>query len=197
MYVQIEDEFIARVPPDKLGTDYDDSLLGVARSSLEGILRDAELASYGVSKRCLVISVSSIEKVGEGSIVHGDGAVYQTLKFKAIGYMPEMQEIVEGYVTSVQKFGAFVRIGPFEGLLHISQIMDDRIDIDLSNQRFIGKDTKRDLKVGDRVRVKIVALNLPSSFIGDSKIGLTMKQLGLGKLEWLKKRKEVKAANEA
>ncbi len=197
MYVEIEDEFIARVPPDKLGLDYDNALLGVAKTSLEGILRDAEVASYGVSKRCFVISVSSIEKIGEGTIVHGDGAVYQTLRFRAIGYMPEMQEIVEGYVTSVQKFGAFVRFGPFEGLLHISQIMDDRIDIDLANQRFIGKDTKRDLKMGDRVRVKIVALSLPSSFIGDSKVGLTMKQLGLGKLDWLRKRKENRVENEA
>lgn len=196
MYVQIEDEYIARIPPDKLGSSYEEAIYTVARESLEGTLRDIDVTTGGVSSRCYIISVISIEKQGEGTIVHGDGAVYQSLRFTAIGYVPEMQEIVDGIVTSVQKFGAFIRFGPFEGLLHISQIMDDRIDIDLNNQRFIGKDTKRDVKVGDRVRVKIVAMSIPSSYIGDAKIGLTMKQPGLGKMEWLRKKREAKVENE-
>ncbi|MFG1520240.1 MAG: S1 RNA-binding domain-containing protein, partial [Thermoplasmataceae archaeon] len=88
-------------------------------------------------------------------------------------------------VTSVKEFGAFVRFGPFEGLLHISQIMDDMISTDLTNQRIIGKETKREIKVGDKVRVKIVSLNLASASMLDSRIGLNMKQLGLGKVDWL------------
>jgi DNA-directed RNA polymerase subunit E' len=67
--------------------------------------------------------------------------------------------------------------------------MDGRIDIDLDNQRLIGKDTKKDLKAGDKVRVKIVNLNLNSSNVRDSRIGFTMKQMGLGKLQWLYKKK--------
>src|SRR4030042_1968823 len=67
---------------------------------------------------------------------------------------------VEGSVVEILKFGAFVRFGPLDGLLHISQIMDDRIDVDDSNQRLLGKDTKRDLRVGDKVRARIVALSI-------------------------------------
>ena len=53
------------------------------------------------------------------------------------------------------------------------------------NQRIIGKETKREIKVGDKVRVKIVSLNLASASMLDSRIGLNMKQLGLGKVDWL------------
>ena len=190
MYIFVEDEYIARIPPELLGEDYDKSVLDVARTSLEGRLIDVqseEQPGKNVGK-CYILSITDVKKLGEGAIVHGDGGVYQTIRYKALGYFPEMQEIVEGIVTSVQKCSAFIRFGPFEGLLHISQIMDDRIDIDLGNQRFIGKDTKRDLKVGDKVRVRVVALNLSSSSIRDSKIGFTMKQLGLGKLQWLEKK---------
>ncbi|HIH59674.1 MAG TPA: S1 RNA-binding domain-containing protein, partial [Ferroplasma sp.] len=81
----------------------------------------------------------------------------------------------------------FIKFGPFEGLLHISQIMDDSINIDMENQRIVGKDTKMELKVGDKIRVRIVALNLSSSSLSDTKIGFTAKQPGLGKEEWAKK----------
>ncbi len=193
MFIMVEDEYIARIPPELLGDDYSKAVTQVTKDSLEGRLLDIQsdiIEGKSIGK-CLVVSIVDVDLVGEGAIVHGDGGVYQSVKFKALGFYPEMHEIVEGVVVSVQNFGAFVRFSAFDGLLHISQIMDDRIDVDLANSRFIGKDTKRDLKVGDRVRVKIVALNLSSSSIRDSKIGLTMKQLGLGKLEWLHEKKKV------
>lgn len=187
MYIVIEDEYIARIPPDKLGFDYEEAVKDVSKGSLEGKLID--LKDPGDDTRmlgkCYVVSIMNVERLGEGTIVHGDGGVYQSIRFKALAYYPEMQEIVEGIVVSVQNFGAFVKFGPFEGLLHKSQIMDDRIDVDMANQRFIGKETKRDIKAGDRLRVRIVSLNLNSSTLEDSKIGFTMKQSGLGKLEWL------------
>lgn len=188
MYIMIENENIARIPPEMLSNDYNESIMRVARDTIEGKLIDVDDDETQKSPgKCYVVSVVEVKPIGDGAIVHGDGGVYQTIKYKAIAYYPEMHEIIDGVVVSVKEFGAFVRIGPFDGLLHISQIMDDRIDKDMANQRFIGKDTKRDLKIGDRVRVRIVAMNLNSSSIRDSQIGLTMKQIGLGKLEWLEK----------
>src|SRR3972149_1277971 len=73
--------------------------------------------------------------------------------------------------------------GPLDGLLHIAQVMDDRVDVDEENQRLIGKDTKRDLRIGDRVRVRIVAVSLNERAPRESKIGLTMRQPALGKHE--------------
>lgn len=184
MYITVEKEYIARIPPEKLSGDYDDAVKQVAKESIEGKLVDLTEANYQ-NKKAFIISVVSVKTVGEGTIVHGDGGVYQSIRYKALGYLPEMQEVVDGIVTSVKEFGAFVRFGPFEGLLHISQIMDDMISTDLTNQRIIGKETKREIKVGDKVRVKIVSLNLASASMLDSRIGLNMKQLGLGKVDWL------------
>ncbi|MGC8516210.1 MAG: DNA-directed RNA polymerase [Thermoplasmata archaeon] len=192
MYVSIEKEYVARIPPEKLSGDYLKAVSDVAKTSIEGRLIDLEEQNYQ-NQKAFIISVLSVEPVGEGTIVHGDGGVYQSIKYNALGYLPEMQEIVDGFVTSVKEFGAFIRFGPFEGLLHKSQIMDDRIDIDLTNQRIVGKESKREIKVGDKLRVKIVSLNLASSSVMDSKIGLTMKQLGLGKVEWLNQVKKEKA----
>jgi DNA-directed RNA polymerase subunit E' len=39
--------------------------------------------------------------------------------------------------------------------------------------------------VGDHVRARIVSIELNEKNPEDSKIGLTMKQPGLGRLEWL------------
>lgn len=192
MYVEIEKEFVVRIPPERLSFDYEEAVKSVAKTSLEGRLIDLQEENYQ-NQKAFVISVTKVEQVGEGSIVHGDGGVYQSIKYKALGYLPELQEVVDGIVTSIKEFGAFVRFGPFEGLLHKSQIMDDRIDTDLANQRIVGKDTKREIKVGDRLRVKLVSLNLASASVLDSKIGLTMKQMGLGKPEWIEKAKKVPA----
>src|SRR3972149_6368609 len=63
---------------------------------------------------------------GKGRIVHGDGAVYQSVKYDAVVFTPQLQEIVDGTVVEILKFGAFIRFGPLDGLLHISQVMDDR-----------------------------------------------------------------------
>ena len=48
---------------------------------------------------------------------------------------PRDNEIIIGKVVEILKFGAFVRFGPLDGLLHISQVMDDRVDIDETSSR--------------------------------------------------------------
>jgi DNA-directed RNA polymerase subunit E' len=129
--------------------------------------------------------VTNIGKIGDGHIIHGDGGVYQRVKFDALMFKPELQEIVQGTVCEILKFGAFIRFGPLDGLLHISQIMDDRIDIDEGGNRLVGKDTKREIRIGDDVRARIVAISMNERSPRESKIGLTMRQPGLGKIAWL------------
>jgi DNA-directed RNA polymerase subunit E' len=113
--------------------------------------------------------------------------VYQKIKFEALTFKPELQEVIEGSVVEVKDFGAFVRFGALDGLLHISQIFDDRFDIDVENKRLIGKESKKDLRLNDRVRVRFVSLSLNEDNIRESKVGLTMRQPGLGKLDYLEK----------
>ena len=176
MYKMVERVDTVRIPPKQLGISLTDVVEELTHESFEGkIDKDNNLT----------ILATDIAPVGSGRIVHGDGAVYQEVKFKALVFKPELHEVVQGKVCEVLRFGAFVRFGPLDGLLHISQIMDDRIDIDEANNRLVGKDTKRDLRTGDIVRARIVAISINEVNYRESKIGLTMRQPGLGKLEWL------------
>ena len=103
------------------------------------------------------------------------------------GAGPAFFGIVEGKVAEITEFGCFVNIGPIAGLVHISQVMDDFVSYSKSGV-LQGKKTKRSLKVGDMVRARVVAISLKS--LQTAKIGLTMRQPGLGKLEWLKEGKK-------
>ena len=185
MYMLTEVEKVVRIPPAKLTEDIASEIDSLAWDSYEGRFGDEKM---------FTVLVKNVRPVGPGRIVHGDGAVYQTVKFEQVVFKPKDNEIVEGVVVEILKFGAFVRFGPLDGLLHVSQIMDDRVDIDESNQRLVGKETGRHLAVGDRVRARVVSIDLNEKNPQDSKIGLTMRQPGLGKLQWLeedrKKRKE-------
>jgi DNA-directed RNA polymerase subunit E' len=111
-------------------------------------------------------------------------------------FYPVIQEIVEGDIVEIADFGAFVRIGPVDALLHVSQLMDDYISYDEKQGVLLGKETKRKLASGDQVRVRITAVSLGRA--GSSgKIGVTARQPFVGKLEWI--RQEVaglKAAGE-
>jgi DNA-directed RNA polymerase subunit E' len=129
--------------------------------------------------------VKNVKRVGDGRIVHGDGAVYQNVTFDQIVFKLKENELVEGTVVQVTKFGAFIKFGPLDGLLHVSQVLDDRVDADLENQRLVGKDTGRSLSVGDRVRARIVGMDLNEKNVQDSKISLTMRQPGLGRIDWI------------
>jgi len=129
-----------------------------------------------------VVSVIEILEVGEGVIIPGDGAAYYNSKFKLLAWKPELQELVYGIISEITTFGAFINMGVMRGMIHISQTMDDYVSFSKSNT-LAGKSSKRALKTGDQCMARIVAI----SHRGDEpKIGLTMRQPGLGKLEWVK-----------
>ena len=176
MYMITEAQKIIRIPPSKLGEDISDVIGALSSETFEGKLEE---------DKSIAVLVGDVVPEGPGRIVHGDGAVYQTVKFKQLVFALRDNEVVEGTVVEVLNFGAFIRFGPLDGLLHVSQIMDDHVDIDEGNQRLIGKESGRTLAVGDKVRARVVSIDLNEKTPQDSKIGLTMRQPGLGKLEWI------------
>ena len=183
MYMLTEVEKVVRIPPKDLKDDIDSVIDSLTWETYEGRL--------GEDKNFTVL-IKNVRTVGPGRIVHGDGAVYQTVKFDQVVFKPRDNEIIEGVVVEILKFGAFVRFGPLDGLLHISQVMDDRVDIDKTNQRLVGKDTGRYLAVGDIVKARVVSIDLNEKNPQESKIGLTMRQPGLGKLQWLEEDQQKK-----
>ena len=190
MYMMIEKEETVRVPPEKLNEKLDETAEELTKENFEGMMANG----------AFTLLITNVKGVGDGKVVHGDGGVYQKVSFNALVLKPEMQEIIEGSVCEALSFGAFIRFGPLDGLVHISQILDDRINFDSGNQRLIGKVGKKELKVGDSVKARIVTLSLNEINPRESRIGLTMRQSGLGKLEWIeesrKKEGEKKAGKE-
>jgi DNA-directed RNA polymerase subunit E' len=131
-----------------------------------------------------VVAVVDVKANPVGKIIPGDGATYHKVAFSLLTFYPKVQEIVEGEVVEIADFGAFVRIGPIDALLHVSQLMDDFISYDEKQGVLLGKETKRKLLSGDQVRVRITAVSLGRA--GSSgKIGVTARQPFLGKLEWI------------
>jgi uncharacterized protein len=75
---------------------------------------------------------------------------------------------LEGTVTNVAAFGAFVDIGVHQdGLVHVSQLTD----------RFV-KDPHEVVKAGDVVRVRVIEVDIPRK-----RISLTMRKDGAEQLK--------------
>lgn len=133
----------------------------------------------------IVIAVLDVIEVGEGIIIPGDGAAYYKSSFKVLNFKPESQELVFCKVSEVTNFGAFMDLGCIEGMIHIGQTMDDYVSFSKTNS-LVGKNSKRSLKKGDLCLARVVAISYKSE---QPKIGLTMRQPGLGKLEWIQEDK--------
>lgn len=164
-----------RIPPETFGNPLESVGHQQVKAKYEGVV-DEELG--------YVIAVIDVKVNPTGKIIPGDGATYHKVTFSLLTFFPKIQEIVEGEVIEVADFGAFVRIGPIDALLHVSQLMDDFISYDEKQGVLLGKETRRRLASGDQVRVRITAVSLGRA--GSSgKIGVTARQPYLGKLEWI------------
>ncbi len=174
MFYELEVKSHIRVPPNLFGEDIKQAVARQLTAQFDGFISK----DLGV-----VIGITEVLAVGEGVIIPGDGAAYYETTFKLIAYRPELQEVVLGKVTDISDFGAFMEIGPLDGMVHISQTMDDFVSFSKSNV-LTGKQSKRSLKVGDLCRARIIAVSYKD--LHNPKVGLTMRQPQLGKLEWIK-----------
>ena len=124
-------------------------------------------------------------KVSEmGMMLTGDGGTFHKVEFDALTYYPKIQEIVRGEIVDITDFGAFVRIGPTDALLHLSQIMDDYLKSDVKSGMILANQSGRTMRVGTTLRARITAVSLgKASSMG--KIGITCRQPFLGADEWI------------
>lgn len=183
MYKMLTVEDKIRVPPSKFSLGPENAIKASLDERFEGTV-DKNLG--------VVLSVVSIESKGEGKILPGDGAIHYPVTFRVIVYQPEMYEVVKGQVIDITEFGVFVRMGPVDGMVHVSQLMDDFVSYDAKNSIFLGRDSKRILKEGDVVRARIISVSMGPD--RQYKIGLTTRQPGLGSLAWADRKIEKKEA---
>ncbi len=176
MYYKVRVKDTIRIPPNKFSDNLDDVVTQIVQTTFEGTMRK----EYGV-----IVVADNIEPVGPGIVIHGDGAMYQKIAFDALTFKPELQEVIDAVVCEIVEFGAFCHIGPLDALVHMSQIMNDYVEVDSDSEVIIGKEKKLTLKKGDVVRARVVAVSLNELSARESKIGLTMRQPSLGSHEWI------------
>ena len=180
MFYKIELRDHIRVPPNLFNLPLEEAVIKRIKTKYNGFISK----DLGI-----VIDVSRMKDIGEGIIIPGDGASYYDVSFELLTYKPEMQEIVVGRIKDIAEFGAFINIGPIDGMIHISQTMDDFVSFS-KDKSLAGKETKRVLKVGDICRARIIAVSFKD--VLNPKLGLTMRQQGLGRLDWIKEDAEIK-----
>lgn len=173
MFYKLKVQDHIRVPPDQFDKPLEEAIFGQIRKKYDGYISKA----IGV-----VLDVVSVDEVGEGVIIPGDGASYYNTIFSILVFRPELQETMYGVVKDIADFGAFMTIGPIDGMIHISQTMNDYVSF-TKDKVLQGKDTNRTLKSLDVCKARVIAVSYKD--VTNPKIGLTMRQQGLGKTDWI------------
>jgi len=181
MYKRVRLRDTVEVPPEHLADVTPERVKRLLQDKLEGRM-DEDVGS--------VVSVSEVHEIGDGTVLPSRPGVYYEAEFDAVTFDPQMQEVVDGTVVEVVEFGAFVGLGPVDGLLHVSQISDEYLAYDGENQQLASTESNATLGTEDAVRVRVVTKSVDERNPRDSKIGLTAKQPGLGKHGWLREERD-------
>lgn len=70
-------------------------------------------------------------------------------------------ELFQGLITGVQSYGFFVEIETLlvEGLVHVSSLKDDWYEFRSRQQRLVGRKSRRQYRLGDRVEVQVKSVD--------------------------------------
>ena len=166
---------VVRIPPSLFGTALKKAAINILKEKYESMI-NADLGYI------IMILDAKVEEMGK--MIAGDGGTFHKVEFDALTFYPKLQEIVHGEIVDITDFGAFVRIGPTDALLHLSQVMDDYLKSDVKSGMIIANQSGRTLKVGATLRARITAVSLgKAATMG--KIGITCRQPYLGADEWI------------
>ena len=182
MFYKIKVNDHIRVPPKAFHLPTKEAIIKRIKKKYDGF----------ISKQLgVVIDVADVSNIEEGVIIPGDGASYYNTTFELYTFKPELQEVVRGSIRDIADFGAFINLGPIEGMIHISQTMDDFVSF-AKEKTLSGKETKRTLRVNDKCKARIIAVSFKD--ISNPKLGLMMRQKYLGKEDWIKEDTQGKPA---
>lgn len=133
-----------------------DGLIHITQLSWDRVSKVEDVVSAGDEVEVFVLDFD--KETGKISLSLKD--VKEDPRKKAMEDIKE-NDILDGKVIKVLKFGAFVQIKPgVEGLVHISQICEERI-----------ADPSEKLNAGDKVKVKVLGIDKESG-----KISLSIKE---------------------
>ena len=174
---------VVRIPPSLFGTTLKKAAVNILKEKYESMI-NVDLGYI------IMILDAKVDEMGK--MVAGDGGTFHKVEFEALTFYPKLQEIVQGEIVDITDFGAFVRIGPTDALLHLSQVMDDYLKSDVKSGMILANQSGRTLRVGSTLRARITAVSLGKA-AAMGKIGITCRQPFLGADDWIVE--EIKKAN--
>ena len=166
---------VVRIPPTLFGTTLKKAAINILKSKYESMI-NADLGYI------IMILDANVDPLGK--MIAGDGGTFHKVEFDALTFYPKLQEIIQGELVDITDFGAFVRIGPTDALLHLSQVMDDYLKSDVQAGVIIANQSGRTLRVGSTIRTRITAVSLGKA-ASMGKIGITCRQPFLGTDDWI------------
>lgn len=171
-----------RIPPSKFGREFKEIVEEELKSKYEGALISITDDS-GKERPGIIVSVIDAEADPTGVIIPGDGATYHKVVFNALVFSPFEREVVEGEIVSVTRVGIYVNLGVLDGYVHINQVSDERVSFEAATGSLLLEESRRHIEKGDKVRARVYVVSpMPGKGL---RIHMTMRQPGLGKLEWI------------
>ena len=137
-------EDIVRIPPNLFGTSLNKAAIDILKSKYESMVK-ADLGYI------IMILTADVEPMGK--VIAGDGGTFHRVTFDALTFYPKLQEIIYGELVDITDFGAFVRIGPTDALLHLSQVMDDYLKSNIASGVILANQSGRTLKIGSTIKI--------------------------------------------
>lgn len=118
-------------------------------------------------------TIITLEEVGDKGMIEISGTDREKMnmakaRIRAVAFVPEVGEVYQGKVKSIQPYGAFVEIAPnTDGLLHISEIEHRRLqrveDVlkegDVIDVKLIGMDDRGKMKLSRKVLLEKPSAN--------------------------------------
>jgi len=113
-----------------------------------------------------------------------DEAVRDVVDWLKCDFMQDhVGEVFGGVISSVTNFGFFVRLDDLfiDGLVHVSTLENDYYNFDVGKSRLIGENSGFSYRLGDKVKIKVEAVNPEERKIDFSLVGSGNKPRRLGK----------------
>ena len=184
MFAIVKINDYVRIPPSKFGKPLDIAVFEELKAKYEGVLVSIEFQKEKPGLG-IIIAIVRAESDPLGVIVPGDGASYHKVVFDALVFMPFEREVVEGEVVSVTRAGLYVNLGALDGFIHINQVAEEHVTFDIARGSLLLEESRRYVDRGDIVRARVyVVSTMPGKGL---RIHMTMRQPGLGKIEWITK----------
>jgi ribonuclease R len=131
----------------------------VVHRALRRLRRDADEAREDALREQLPEMARHLSEMER----RADEAERELTEWKKVRFMADkLGEVFAGYITGVQAFGLFVELDEIfvQGLVHVSSMSDDYYAFNEKAHLLKGENTERVYRLGDRVEVQVVRVDL-------------------------------------